>query len=98
MVAPAVLKYEGPVATSDRIAGPIVVFFAVVSAWIVLRALRWTILPVAVWVAAGPLVLNGHAAAAVSDLVAAVLLVALTPPQGGDSEKYGGGWRSLIRA
>lgn len=98
MVAPAVLEYRGAVATSDRVVGPVTASLAIVSAWAVLRSVRWAIVPIALWIAVVPLVLPAEGAAAVSEAVSAGLLLILTPPGGSEPQRFGGGWRSLLRA
>ncbi len=97
MAAPSVLGYGGAVATSDRIAGPVIASIAVVSAWAVLRPVRWTILPIAVWVGIAPLVLGAEAAVLLSEAASGIVLLALTPVGRSEPQRFGGGWRALTR-
>ena len=49
MVAPAVLGYGAPAQANDRIIGPVVATFAIVSWWEATRSVRFWQLPFAAW-------------------------------------------------
>ena len=99
MGMPAVFDYAGtPAATSDRAVGPFVVWFSVVAAWEATRAVRLANLPVAAWLLAAPLVVDGHPAGAAAACVATGVVLAVTCVLGGSvAHRYGGGWIALWR-
>ena len=96
MAAPAVLGYGGVAANSDRIAGPIAASFAIVATSGVTRPLRWMTIPVGVWLLVGPWLLNFPIQALVTDAVVGVPLIALAFARGTVSERFGGGWSTLL--
>jgi hypothetical protein len=95
MAAPAVLGYGGPLATSDRIAGPLAASFAIVALWDVVRALRWVDAPIGIWMILAPLVLGFGGPAAVNGVVVGVIVATLSLVPGRTKEEFGGGWKSL---
>jgi hypothetical protein len=98
MFAPAVLGYGDPAAANDRLVGPAVAGTAFVALWEVVRSVRWIALPFGLWLALAPFVLGySETAATVSSVVAAVVIVASTPPSPGDPSRFAGGWLSLTR-
>lgn len=100
MTAPAVWGYVGtPAEMSQRICGPILAIFWLVSAWEVIRAVRWWTVPIALWLAVDPLFIAGPAAAKVSSTgtgIGSLLLCWLTHP-GAVVRIYAGGWLALWR-
>jgi hypothetical protein len=96
MAAPAVLGYGGAAATSDRVAGPVLVAIGIVAASTITRGLRWAALAPGLWLLVGPALLGVPGRALASSLVGGILVLALTPWGRGDSRRFGGGWRSLL--
>jgi hypothetical protein len=93
MAAPAVLGYGAPVATSDRIVGPLVAAFAITAAWEVTRALRWPNAMLASWLILSPFVLGeGELDVAISHIVAGALIGALSLVRGRMKHSFAGGW------
>lgn len=95
MVAPAVLEYDGAAATSDRIAGPVMVATAFLAVFAITRGLRWVNLPVGAWLVAAPWLLQFPVDATVSSMVCGVAALALAPLGRPDQSRYGGGWLAL---
>lgn len=96
MAAPALLGYAGAAATSARIAGPLVVSFAVVAMAEATRPLRWAEALIGAWLLVAPWVTGAPAAATVSDVVAGLLLLVLATMGGAVEGRYGGGWRAVL--
>ena len=96
MAAPAILGYGGVAANSDRIAGPIATSFAIVATAGATRPLRWMTIPVGVWLLVGPWILNFPTQAIVNDTVVGLLMIALAFVRGTVSERFGGGWSTLL--
>jgi hypothetical protein len=96
MAAPAVLGYEDPARTSDRIAGPVAATVAIVAIWEVTRPVRWANLLIAGWLLIVPMVLDYHRVAALNSVAAGLLLAALTFVRGALRQRFGGGWSALI--
>jgi hypothetical protein len=97
MIAPAVLRYGAPMATSDRIAGPLIASIALVAAWEATRAARWANVPLAAWVFVSPVVL-GRAEGALYHLVAGLAIGILSVPRPRPRHRFAGGWASLLGA
>jgi hypothetical protein len=95
MLAPAVLRYGAPMATSDRIVGPLIASVALVSAWEATRAARWANIPLAVWVFVSPMVL-GRAEGALHHLLVALAVGLLSAARSPLRHSFGGGWKSLL--
>lgn len=99
VVAPAVLDHNEPAADNDRAIGPIIASLAFVALWPLGRPLRWATLPLGVWLALAPLVIDYHStAAALSALVAGLIVAAGAPQDGTTTHRFGGGWRGLVRS
>lgn len=96
MAAPAVLDYGDPAATSDRIAGPILVSIGGIAVMAVTRGARWAAVPVAVWLLIAPWVLGFPTEAALSSVVVGLAAAALSQVGGDERGHFGGGWRALI--
>ena len=95
MAAPAIWDFSGAAADVDRVIGPLVGSFALIAAWECTRNVRWinlVFVAVLVLLALSPWPVATPGGAIVSDLIAAVLIAALTllpyPPIG----RFGGGW------
>lgn len=98
MAAPAVLGYGDPAATSDRVAGPLLVSVGVIAAWEITRSVRWVALPVGLWLLAAPWLLGYPGDATVSSSVAGVVAVGLSFVHGEIRASFAGGWDSLWRS
>lgn len=97
MVAPAVLGYSGSGATNDRIVGPAAAAVAWVAASETTRSVRWINLPVAVWVLVSPLFLNYPDSGAIHAVLSGItLLLSTAAIERIPSERYAGGWRTLM--
>jgi hypothetical protein len=97
MLAPAVLGYGAPLATSDRIVGPLIASAALVAAWEATRAVRWANVALAVWVFVSPVVL-GRAEGALHHLVVALAVGILSVAWSRSRHSFGGGWTPLFSA
>ncbi len=95
MAAPAILDYAGAARINDRIVGPLVVSFAFVAIWGVLRPLRWVNLVLGAWLIVAPWALFYGLVPTINSLVVGVLLMLLSTVRGKIKERYGGGWSSL---
>jgi hypothetical protein len=96
MLSPSVFGSSGAAASSNHLAGPLVVTFAVIAWAEVGRSARWILLPLGAWVAAGTWFLDGgNAAARWNDLAAGAALVALAFPRGKIEERFGGFERAI---
>lgn len=97
MAAPAVLDYGDPAATSDRIAGPILVSIGGIAVMAATRGLRWATLPVSFWLLVAPWIIGFPIEAALNSVVVALVAAALSQV-GGERGRFGGGWRVLVRS
>jgi hypothetical protein len=98
MAAPAILGYGGAARANHLIAGPLAASVAIIAIWEVTRALRWANLPLGLWLIVAPLFFSMAAPAAINSLVAGALLAALALFGGRVSQRFGGGWRSVIQS
>ena len=99
MASPAIFGYVDTTAeASDRIAGPVAAAFSFVAIWGVARALRWTTLPIGLYCALAPWLLEFPDDAAMSNLAVGIVLVVTAFIRGRVDERYGGGWVSLREA
>lgn len=99
MAAPAVLGHSGSdLGTSDRIAGPVILATAFLGIFPITRIVRWFNALPGAWLLVAPFLLSGgSAAAAVSDRIAGVLVLALFWVEKAPQDDYGGGWDTLWR-
>ena len=96
-VAPGVLLYEGSMANSDHLAGPIIAVIAVTAMAEVTRSVRLLAIPVALWIMLSPLLLDGGTTASlVSNLIAGLLIIALSVPRGPIRQRYAD-WSTMMR-
>lgn len=95
MASPAVFGYDGAAATSDHIAGPLVVTFAIIAASKVTRSLRRLNTVIGTWIAVAPFILGHTGAAAVNSVIAGLAIAALSLVGRDYADEYGGGWSSL---
>jgi len=97
MFAPAALGSGGSAADSDHLVGALIVTFSVIAFGEVARPARFVNLPLALWLVAGPWMLDGGTAASRWNAVAAGLAVAaLSLRRGRIEQKYGGWERWLV--
>ncbi|HXI16453.1 MAG TPA: vitamin K epoxide reductase family protein [Chloroflexota bacterium] len=99
LLAPAVLGTDGQsaVASSDRLAGSLVITWAMIALAEVARPVRFLNIPLGLWLVAAPWVLGGAPGiASGNDVAVGVLLVALSWPRGAVRECYGG-WDRYVR-
>ncbi len=98
MAAPAILGYDNPAQTHDRIVGPLIATVAIVGIWEVTRGLRWINFAFGCWLLFVPLVLGYGWGVATWNSLGIGALVALFACFGGRIEgRFGGGWTALWR-
>jgi len=96
MAAPEVLGMRGAAATSDYIAGALVVTFAVIAGAEPARILRYFNAAGGAWLLAAPFLLSGSTPAATwSNIFAGLALILLSLPRRKVKERYGG-WERFI--
>ncbi|HEV2062143.1 MAG TPA: hypothetical protein VGR12_04755 [Solirubrobacteraceae bacterium] len=95
-IAPGVLAYDTPQSASDRISGALILAFSFVAIWEFLRGLRFASRVIAVWVLISVPIFQPPLDAAVSTLLAAAAVLALSFVRGEIGRPYGGGWRALL--
>ena len=95
MAAPALLSYDGPARTVDRILGPLAASAAIVAMWEVVRGVRWTESAVGAALVAAPWLLDYPLTPAMNSLAAGGLLLGLGAVRGRVGPRYGGGWSAL---
>jgi hypothetical protein len=99
MAAPSVLGYADSAAqTSDRITGPIVVGFAFVAIWQLMRPLRWIGLIAGVWLLAAPWIFDYGITPTISSIIVGLLLAVLAFLGAKTGKRFGGGWSSLLKS
>jgi hypothetical protein len=86
-----------PLYFSDHVAGCFVIVITV-TAWAeVARPVRLLNVPLGLWIAASPLLLEGgNTAALIGDLTAGLCLATLSLPRGTRSQEHYGGWDRYI--
>jgi nucleoside-diphosphate-sugar epimerase/uncharacterized membrane protein len=88
---------EPPLYFSDHIAGCVAIVIAVTAWGEVTRTVRLLNVPLGLWVAASPFVLDGGTTVAlIADLVAGLAIAALSLPRGARSREHYGGWDQYI--
>jgi hypothetical protein len=97
VAAPAVLGYAGATATSDHIAGPLVVGTSLPAAWPVLRELRWMELVAGAWLLVAPWLSATPADAIVAGIATGLVLAKLSFAGGEAGRRFDGGWRAAGR-
>ena len=99
MAAPAVLQYGPPGSTNDRIIGPVIATFAIVSWWEATRPVRRFNIPLGLWLLLAPWVLGYEGTATIANsLIAGALVTGLSFVRGTVEGRYGGGWSTLWRS
>jgi uncharacterized membrane protein len=97
MAAPATLGVSGPAASSNHVAGALVVTWAVIAFGEVARPARLLNIPMGLWIAAAPWLLSG--ATGISrwaDVFVGALLIALSVRRGRINEQFGSWNRYLV--
>jgi hypothetical protein len=97
MAAPAVLGYEEPAATSDRIAGPVMAAVAFLAVFSITRGVRWVNLAVGTWLVLAPWLLDFPIDALANSCLCGIAALVLAPVGHVDQEQYAGGWLALVR-
>lgn len=96
MAAPAVLKSEGAAAGNDQLCGALMLTFAAIGFGEASRAARLVNLPLGLWVAIAPWVLDGATTASrLSDVAAGLAAAALCVRRGPIENRFGG-WRRMV--
>lgn len=96
MAAPEVLGMRGAAATSDYIAGALVVTFAVIAGAEPARIVRYCNVAGGAWLLVAPFLLSGSTPAATwSNIFAGLALILLSLPRRKVKERYGG-WERFI--
>ena len=97
MVAPALITtYSEQASTNNRIIGPLVFTFAVVSLWEITRSVRFGNTLLGAWLVIACLLLDYQGLALASNLVSGILILGLSLVRGEHRpERFGGGWMSL---
>ena len=99
MIAPAILTYGDPAQNNDRIFGPVIATFAIISWWEATRNVRWANFLPGAWLLLAPWVLGYDATApVVNSMIVGVLVIGLSLVRGTVEQRYGGGWRSLLKS
>lgn len=99
MFAPAVLEIEGGARTNELIIGPILISFAFVTIWSVLRQMRYAVMVLGLWEIAATLILDYPGWTKLSPFAVGVLVVILAwlqPPA--DMRQFAGGWLALKKS
>lgn len=97
MAAPAVLGYESPGSTNDRIVGPLIASFAVIAMAGATRPVRRANTALGAWLLVAPWVLGHPTAATVNSMVVGALVTAFSLVRGTVKDEFGGGWSALWR-
>jgi hypothetical protein len=97
MAAPAILDYVGAAATSDHIAGPLVVGTSLPAAWPVLRGLRRMELVAGAWLLVAPWLSATPADATIASVAVGLVLAALSFAGREVGQRFDGGWRAVGR-
>ena len=97
LCTPLLFGTEPPLYFSDHIAGCVAIVVAV-TAWAeVTRTVRLLNVPLGLWVAASPFLLDGGIPlASGADLIAGLALAAMSLPRGTRSQEHYGGWDQYI--
>jgi uncharacterized membrane protein len=96
-LAPSVIGSAGVAAHSDNLVGALIVTAAVIALADVGRAMRLINIVFGSWVIAAPWILGGGTPGSRwNDMIAGVLVILLSVPQGRVSERYGT-WKRFIR-
>lgn len=96
MAAPALIGYGDPARTNDRIVGPLVASFAVISIWEVTRPIRWVNVALGMLLLIVPWALGyGDVIETLHSFAVGALIAALAAIRGRITQSFDGGWSSL---
>jgi hypothetical protein len=95
--APYALGLVGPVAANYHVVGPLVATAGLVAVFEATRGVRWVNLPLGVWLAVSPVVLDFTARSILHGGAVGLAVAALACVEGRRSERFGGGWATLWR-
>lgn len=95
MASADVLGYGTPMATSDRIAGPLLVTVGGIAVWEVVRPVRLAALPIALWLLIAPWLLDATTAALISNTATGLAAGLLHLVRGEPAAVFGGGWTAI---
>jgi hypothetical protein len=99
MSAPGALDLDGAARTNDHIVGPLIVSFAVVALWEVVRGVRLACVPLGLWLLVAPWLFGYDDAGAIaSDMTSGAALIVAVALGGRTSGRFGGGWTALARS
>jgi uncharacterized membrane protein len=96
MAAPAILDYTGPAAVHFRIVGPVVAAIATIALWEITQPVRWANVLCGAWLIVAPWIFGFTTGALINSVNVGVVLIAVTLPRGARTQRYGGGWASLL--
>ena len=97
MAAPAALGFNGAARINHLIVGPIAATFAIIAVWEVVRTVGKLNVALGIWLVVAPLVLNHWSmVSTINSLVTGIINIALALTSGKTSDKFAGGWRSLV--
>jgi nucleoside-diphosphate-sugar epimerase/uncharacterized membrane protein len=97
LAAPLISGASGPLYSSAHVAACLVITIAVTAMAEVARAVRFINVPIGLWIAASPLFLDGGSQMWILfNLLAGLLLVALSLPRGARSREHYGSWDRMI--
>jgi hypothetical protein len=97
MAAPAALGATGAGAASDHVAGALIVTWSVIAFGQIARSARWLNVPMGLWIAAAPWLLDGDTASSRwNDVAVGLALIVLAIPRGRVPQRFGGWNRSIV--
>ena len=97
LATPLIVGTEPPLYFSDHVVGCLAVTIAISALAEAIRALRLLNVPLGLWLAASPFLLEGGSTASIiADVVLGLALAALSLPRGARSKEHYGGWDRFI--
>lgn len=97
LTTPLIADNAPPLYFSDHVAGCLVILVAVTAMAEVTRAVRFLNVPLGIWIAASPFLLDGGTGLGTTvDIVVGLALVGLSLPRGTRSSEHYGGWDRVI--
>ena len=98
MAAPGILGFEKLIADNDRIVGPLIVTFSMISLSECTLSVRMANLLPAAWLLFAPWILDyDNSTAFASDYISGLLILGLTLVKQKREHTFGGGWSSLFK-
>lgn len=97
LISPFLLHFDNSqIADYNYIAGPVIVSFSVIAYWEVTRSVgKWNTI-VAIFLITMSLIL-GNFISITSNLISSIILFSLSFVKGKITQKFGGGWASLLQ-